>query len=110
MTMDIALTDSAAARINALTASGEHAGHALRLAVDPGGCSGFEYKFSFTQAATDEDRTFTHNNARLVVDGVSLGLLGGATLDYTETLMGSHFKIINPNATSGCGCGNSFGI
>jgi len=107
---DMQLTDSAAARIKSLTSSGEHAGQALRLAVDAGGCSGFEYKFSFTDAATEADRVFTHNDARLIVDGVSLSLLGGATLDYTESLMGSQFKIVNPNASSGCGCGNSFSV
>lgn len=108
--MDMTLTDSAAARINALTQSGENAGQALRLAVDAGGCSGFEYKFSFAKSATDQDRVFTHNNARLIVDGVSLGLLGGATLDYKESLMGSQFIVVNPNAASGCGCGNSFSL
>ena len=108
--MDVTMTDSAATRINALTQSGENQGKALRLAVEAGGCSGFEYKFSFTDAPTEQDRLFTHNDARLVVDGVSLGLLGGATLDYKESLMGSQFQIVNPNAASGCGCGNSFSV
>ena len=107
--MQITLTDSAAARIVELTV-GEHAGQALRLTVDAGGCSGFEYKYSFAAEAGVDDETFGTGPARLVIDRVSLGLLDGATLDYKRELMGAHFKIVNPNAASGCGCGNSFSV
>ena len=109
MTMHITLTDSAAARIAEL-AQGDHADQVLRLAVDAGGCSGFEYKYSFADTAGSEDETFTKHGARLIIDRISLGLLDGATLDYERGLMGAHFKIINPNAASGCGCGNSFSV
>jgi iron-sulfur cluster insertion protein len=104
------ISDSAAVRIKALTASGEFAGQMLRLTVNPGGCSGFEYAYSFTSTTQDDDKIFENNGARLVVDAASLQLLGGAVLDYETNLMGAHFAIKNPNATSGCGCGNSFGI
>lgn len=106
----INLTDAAADRINALTAAGDYAGQALRLTVDAGGCSGFEYKFNFSVAPTEGDQIFTHNGARLFVDTISLGLLEGATLDYKQSLMSAQFEIINPNAASGCGCGNSFSL
>ena len=106
----ITISDSAAARINALTATGEFAGQMLRLAVNPGGCSGFEYAYSFTTTTNPDDKVFENAGARLVVDDVSLGLLAGTVLDYESNLMGAQFSVKNPNATSGCGCGNSFGI
>ena len=94
----------------ALTASGDYAGQVLRVAINPGGCSGFEYTFSFTPSTNTDDKVFEANGARVVVDETSLELLTGATLDFKTSLMGSHFAITNPNATSGCGCGNSFGV
>lgn len=108
--MTISLTDSAAARINTLTQAGAHAGQLLRLAVDAGGCSGFEYRFSFVAQPDAEDEVFTHNGARLAVDPATLDLLRGASLDYTQDLMGAQFRVVNPNAVAGCGCGNSFAV
>jgi iron-sulfur cluster insertion protein len=104
------LTPAAAARINALTAGGEFAGKMLRLSINPGGCSGFEYAYEFIAAPTPDDEVFEKDGARLVVDATSLDLLRGAQLDFESGLMGSMFVVKNPNATSGCGCGNSFGV
>lgn len=80
----------------------------LRLAVNPGGCSGFEYSFSFVTIVGLDDTVFEQGGAKLVVDQASLGLLSGSTLNYIDNLMGTMFVVENPNATSGCGCGNSF--
>lgn len=108
--MTVTLTDSAAARVNELTRQPEFAGKALRLSVDAGGCSGFEYKFSFDDAPAADDMTFDNAGARLLVDKISLGLLQGASIDYKKSLMSTQFEVINPNAASGCGCGNSFSL
>jgi iron-sulfur cluster insertion protein len=104
------ISDSAAARIASLTETGEFAGQKLRIAINPGGCSGFEYAFSFTATANADDKVFEHNGAIVLIDETSLGLMDGAVLDFETSLMGAHFSIKNPNASSGCGCGNSFGI
>lgn len=106
--MDLTLTDTAATRIKTLCA--EHASQMVRLSVEGGGCSGFQYVFGFANAAEGDDLVFEHNGARLVVDAVSLPLILGSTVDYIDNLSGAHFKVINPNATSGCGCGTSFAI
>ena len=108
--MAITLTDSAAARINELTETADYAGKALRLLVDAGGCSGYEYKFSFADSQGADDESFSHNGATLLVDKLSLGLLDGSTLDYKTSLMAAQFQVINPNAASGCGCGSSFSL
>ena len=83
---------------------------ALRVAVLAGGCSGFQYSFMLDQAPQPDDVEIRAGQARVVVDPVSLDLLGGAQLDYSEALMGAHFTVRNPNATSSCGCGTSFSI
>ena len=79
----------------------------LRIAVDSGGCSGFQYKFSWDEKVSPDDATY---GDVVVIDEVSLPFLAGATIDFVQNLMGSDFKIINPNATSGCGCGHSFAV
>lgn len=104
----INLSDTAVSRINALTASGDFAGQMLRLAVNPGGCSGFEYAFKFDSTTNADDKVFERDGAKLVIDTASLDLLNGSTLNYIDNLMGAMFVVENPNATSGCGCGNSF--
>lgn len=104
----IQLSETAAQRINTLTSKGEFAGQMLRLAVNPGGCSGFEYAFSFDTTTKPDDAVFEKDGAKLVVDQVSLQLLDGSTLNYIDNLMGAMFVVENPNAASGCGCGNSF--
>jgi len=83
---------------------------ALRVAVLAGGCSGFQYKFELDRAPQADDMVIEHAGARVLVDPASLDLLAGAELHYTDQLMGSHFMVRNPNATSACGCGTSFSI
>ncbi len=83
---------------------------ALRVAVLAGGCSGFQYSFKLEPAADPEDHVIPAGAARVIVDPVSLELLGGGQLDYSDALMGAHFTVRNPNATSSCGCGTSFSV
>ena len=105
-----ALSDRAARRVAEILAE-QPAQAALRVAVLAGGCSGFQYRFDLDHApATAEDVVLHQGNAVVLVDRASLDLLAGAELDYTDALMGSHFTVRNPNATSACGCGSSFSI
>ena len=83
---------------------------ALRVAVLAGGCSGFQYKFELDESVQPDDLVVQSGPARVLVDPASLDLLAGAQLDYTDELMGSHFTVRNPNATSACGCGTSFAV
>ena len=83
---------------------------ALRVAVLAGGCSGFQYRFELDETRQPDDLVVTAGAAEVVVDPASLDLLAGAQLDYTDQLMGSHFTVRNPNATSSCGCGTSFSV
>lgn len=83
---------------------------ALRVAVLAGGCSGFQYKFAIDGTAQADDTVVERDGARVLVDAVSLDLLAGAELDFTDELMSSHFTVRNPNATSACGCGVSFSV
>lgn len=106
--MSFALTTAAATRIKTLCAENKAA--MLRLSVDGGGCSGYQYVFDFAKGANLEDTVFEHEGAKLVVDVVSLPLIEGSTLDYIDDLSGAHFKVINPKATSSCGCGTSFSL
>ena len=104
-----AVSERAAARIaEIVSADGGNA--ALRVAVLAGGCSGFQYRFELDQAQQDDDLVIERAGARVLVDPVSLDLLAGAELDFTDELMGSHFAVRNPNAKSACGCGTSFSI
>ncbi|GGA41298.1 heme biosynthesis protein HemY [Sphingomonas psychrolutea] len=105
----IALTPSAAARVAAIAAKqGKPA--ILRLSVDGGGCSGFQYKFGFADAVDQDDAVAEQDGVRLVVDSISLDLVRGSAVDYVEELGGAAFKVTNPNAASGCGCGSSFAV
>jgi iron-sulfur cluster assembly accessory protein len=110
--MDIAthtLSPSAAARVASIAAKqGKPA--ILRLSVDGGGCSGFQYKFGLADAAEADDSVSETAGVRLVVDPVSLDLVAGCVVDYVESLGGAAFKVENPNATAGCGCGSSFAV
>lgn len=106
---DITLTPAAAARV--ATIAGKQGKPAiLRLAVDGGGCSGFQYRFGFAAAADADDAIAETDGVQLVVDSVSLDLVRGCAVDYVESLGGAAFKVENPNAASGCGCGSSFAI
>ena len=101
------LTEGAVDKILALSKEEELN---LRVYVTGGGCSGFQYGFSFDKVIDEEDTCITKDGANLVVDSLSLQYLEGSTVDYTEDLMGSKFVITNPNATTTCGCGESFSI
>jgi len=106
----VTITESAARRIAELKA-GENAPAAfLRLAVSGGGCSGFQYGFTFDDTRQDDDLVFARDGVELVIDDVSLELVKGAEVDFVEDLMGSYFQVRNPNAASSCGCGNSFSV
>jgi iron-sulfur cluster assembly accessory protein len=102
------LTDRAAARIAEIGAAQGDA--ALRVAVLAGGCSGFQYRFDLDRQPATDDVVLEQAGAKVFIDPASLDLLAGAELDYTDALMGSHFAVRNPNATSSCGCGTSFSV
>jgi iron-sulfur cluster insertion protein len=106
----ITLTENAARRIAQLQAQENAEKAFLRVAVSGGGCSGFQYGFSFDDERNEDDSVFERNGVGVIVDEISLGLLNGAEIDFVEDLMGASFQIRNPNAASSCGCGNSFSI
>ncbi len=103
------MSERAATRITEIVA-GQARPAALRVAVLAGGCSGFQYKFELDESPQPDDLVVAVGAARVLVDPVSLDLLAGAQLDYTDELMGSHFTVRNPNAKSACGCGTSFAL
>ncbi|WP_379922967.1 HesB/IscA family protein [Erythrobacter sp. R86502] len=103
------LTPSAAKRV-ALIAAKQARPAILRLSVEGGGCSGFQYKFDLADAPHADDSVSQTDGVALVVDPVSLDLIAGSTVDFVESLGGAAFKVENPQAAAGCGCGASFGI
>ena len=105
----IILTDSAAKRVAAIAARQARPA-ILRLSVDGGGCAGFSYRFELADAAEADDTIAETDGVRLVVDAVSLDLVKGSAVDFVEDLGGASFRVTNPNAASGCGCGSSFSI
>ena len=105
----ISLAPSAARRVAAIAAK-QGAPAILRLSVEGGGCSGFQYKFGMADAPDADDTVTETEGVQLVVDQVSLGLLEGSVVEYVESLGGSAFRVSNPQAASGCGCGASFAI
>ncbi|MDQ1397049.1 MAG: iron-sulfur cluster insertion protein [Acidimicrobiaceae bacterium] len=104
----ITLTDPAKAKVAELIAQEGNPELALRVAVRPGGCSGFSYEMFFDTEFADDDLTAAYDGVKVVVDPSSAQLLAGATLDYKDALQGGGFSINNPNATRSCGCGQSF--
>lgn len=109
MAETLTLTPAAAERV-ALIAQKQTKPAILRLSVEGGGCSGFQYKFEMADAPEGDDSVSETDGVRLVVDPVSLDLVGGSVVDYVESLGGAAFRVENPNAAAGCGCGSSFGI
>ncbi|WP_435312279.1 HesB/IscA family protein [Primorskyibacter sedentarius] len=101
------VTDRAFERLSEIGAAEQ--GQALRVAVEGGGCSGFQYEIKL-DAPADDDLILERNGERVVVDSVSLPFLSNAVIDFTEELIGARFVINNPNATSSCGCGTSFSM
>ncbi|MDR2857053.1 MAG: iron-sulfur cluster assembly accessory protein [Novosphingobium sp.] len=105
----LTLSPAAAARVAAIAArQGRPA--ILRLSVEGGGCSGFQYRFGLAEAAEAGDAVSETDGVRLVVDPVSLDLVAGGTVDFVESLGGAAFRVDNPQATAGCGCGSSFAV
>ena len=105
----ISVTERAARRINEIMA-GEPAGSMLRISVNGGGCSGFQYAFDVDRERQPDDIAIEREGATVLVDQVSLQYMDGATVDFVDDLIGQSFKIENPQATAGCGCGTSFSI
>lgn len=103
------LTPAAAKRVAAIAAKQSRPAM-LRLSVEGGGCSGFQYRFDLADNAEADDLVSETDSVRLVVDPVSLDLVAGGVVDFVESLGGSAFRVENPNAVAGCGCGSSFGV
>ena len=107
-TTPVRVSSSAAARINAITES--EANKLLRVSVEGGGCSGFQYKFDLVAKPDSDDLVIEQDGATVLVDPMSLPFLEGSELDYVQELIGASFKVHNPNAQASCGCGTSFTI
>ena len=106
----VEITESAAARIKVILDQDENRGMMLRISVSAGGCSGFQYGFTFDDATGESDRVLERGGAKIVIDDVSLEMMKGAKIDYVEDMIGAAFQIKNPVAKSSCGCGNSFSV
>lgn len=100
----------AAARRVAFIAEKQGKPAALRLAVEGGGCSGFQYRFGLAESIEDDDLVVETDGVKLVVDSISLDLVAGSVVDFVDSLGGSAFKVENPQAAAGCGCGSSFAV
>lgn len=106
---DLTLSENAARRIKTIAAS-EGRPLMLRVAVDGGGCSGFQYRFDLVDTVEDDDLKVERDGAAALVDVVSMALLKGSEIDFVDELAGAEFRVRNPNAKSSCGCGVSFSI
>ena len=106
---NITVTDRAARRIGEILGR-EPPGTMLRVSVEGGGCSGFQYKFDMEQARADDDLVISKDGATVLIDVVSLNYLKGSEIDFVDDLIGASFKINNPKATASCGCGTSFAL
>jgi iron-sulfur cluster assembly accessory protein len=109
MSETLTLTDAAAKRV-AWIAEKQSKPAILRLSVEGGGCSGFQYKFDLSDGAEGDDTVSETSGVKLVVDPISLDLVSGSVVDFVESLGGAAFRVENPQAAAGCGCGSSFGI
>ena len=108
--LPIKFSDAAASKVLALVTEEENAELKLRVYVTGGGCSGFQYGFTFDEKVNDGDMTIVKQGVTMVVDPMSLQYLVGGEVDYVEGLEGSRFLVNNPNATTTCGCGSSFSM
>ena len=109
MSIAVTMTERAARQIGKILQA-EPAGSMLRVSVEGGGCSGFQYKFGFEQAKAADDLVLAQNGATVLIDPVSVKYMAGAEIDYVDDLIGASFKVNNPVATASCGCGTSFSI
>jgi iron-sulfur cluster assembly accessory protein len=105
----VTVSERAARRISEI-ARGQPNAPVLRISVEGGGCSGFQYKFALVSAGDSDDLLIERDGARVVIDLVSLEFLAGSEIDFVDDLMGASFKVTNPNATASCGCGTSFTV
>ena len=105
----VTVTERAVRRIAEILV-GDQAASVLRIAVEGGGCSGFQYRFDIDQASAPDDLVIEREGARVAIDPVSLQYLAGSRIDYADELIGAAFRIENPNATASCGCGTSFAL
>jgi iron-sulfur cluster insertion protein len=106
----VAFTDAAANKVKALVEEENNPNLKLRVSVDGGGCSGFQYGFSFDEKINDDDTVIEKNGATMLIDVASMQYLNGSEVDYLEGLEGARFVVNNPNAASTCGCGSSFSV
>ena len=110
ISVPLTFTDAAAQKVKSLITEEENPALKLRVYITGGGCSGFQYGFTFDEKVNEGDLTVENPGVQLVIDPMSLQYLIGGTIDYTEGLEGSRFVVNNPNASSTCGCGSSFSI
>ena len=106
----VTLSDSAVERLKILSQAADHTGQMLRVAVDGGGCSGFQYSFTFDHKINMDDKVIEKEGISVVIDEMSWDYLVGSEIGYKQELIGAYFSIENPNAASTCGCGTSFAL
>src|SRR5690348_10169398 len=109
MSTDITVSERAARRIGEIL-KGEPAGTMLRVSVEGGGCSGFQYKFDMEREKAEDDLVLARDGAVVLIDPISVRYMAGSEIDFVEDLIGASFKVKNPNATAACGCGTSFAL
>jgi iron-sulfur cluster assembly accessory protein len=109
MVIDITVTERAARRIGEIL-RGEPPGTMLRVSVEGGGCSGFQYKFDIDRAQAADDLVIQRDGATVLIDQTSVGYLAGSEIDFVDDLIGASFRVNNPQATASCGCGTSFSL
>lgn len=109
MTDSVTVSDRALTRIGEILKA-EPAGTMLRVSVEGGGCSGFQYKFDMERAKADDDLVLGGDGATVLIDPVSVGFMAGSEIDFVEDLIGASFKVKNPQAKASCGCGTSFAL
>jgi iron-sulfur cluster assembly accessory protein len=105
----VTVSERAARRISEIL-KGEPEGTMLRVSVEGGGCSGFQYRFDMERAKADDDLVIAHDGATVLIDPVSVQYMAGSEIDFVDDLIGASFKVKNPNATASCGCGTSFAL
>ena len=109
MAANVTVSEKAARRIGEILKS-EPPGTMLRVSVEGGGCSGFQYKFDMDRAPAADDLVITRDGATVLIDSISVGYMAGSEIDFVEDLIGATFKVKNPKATASCGCGTSFSL
>jgi iron-sulfur cluster assembly accessory protein len=107
--MDVTVTERAARQIGQILRS-EPPGTMLRVSVEGGGCSGFQYRFEIDRSRADDDVAITRDGATVLIDQISYGYLAGSEIDFVDDLIGASFRVNNPQATASCGCGTSFSV